>query len=160
MTKAVKQILSETLFEALEKINHRPEPFEVYTADDLWTDAHTSAQMLSLHLDETIDVASRNEAFIDRSVQWIASRFNIGNLTSIVDFGCGPGLYATRLARRGAKVTGIDFSERSIAWAREVAARERLKINYVNRNYLDFETEDRFDLVLMIMCDSRRRAFG
>jgi SAM-dependent methyltransferase len=28
-----------------------------------------------------------------------------------------------------------------------------LNINYVNQNYLEFETEDRFDLVLMIMCD-------
>jgi 2-polyprenyl-3-methyl-5-hydroxy-6-metoxy-1,4-benzoquinol methylase len=50
-------------------------------------------------------------------------------------------------------VTGIDFSSRSIAYAKEAAARERLNIRYVNRNYMDFETEDRFDLVLMIMCD-------
>ena len=36
---------------------------------------------------------------------------------------------------------------------KEVATRERLNINYVNQNYLEFETENRFDLVLMIMCD-------
>ena len=70
-----------------------------------------------------------------------------------MDFGCGPGLYTTRLAKRGANVTGIDFSERSIEYAKEVAARERLNISYVKQNYLDFETENRFDLILMIMCD-------
>jgi len=50
-------------------------------------------------------------------------------------------------------VTGIDFSGRSIEYAKEVAAREQLNISYVKQNYLEFETEDRFDLVLMIMCD-------
>jgi len=50
-------------------------------------------------------------------------------------------------------VTGIDFSKRSIDYARTVAVREQLSIRYVNQDYLDFETEDRFDLVLMIMCD-------
>jgi len=141
------------MFESLEKINARPKPFEFYTAGDLWTDEHTSKQMLSFHLNEATDVASRNAAFIDRSVEWIASEFTIGRDTTIADFGCGPGLYATRLAKRGARVTGIDFSGRSIKYAKEVAARERLPVSYVNQNYLEFETEDRFDLVLMIMCD-------
>jgi 2-polyprenyl-3-methyl-5-hydroxy-6-metoxy-1,4-benzoquinol methylase len=141
------------MFEKLEKINERPEPFQFYTASDLWTDEHTSKQMLSFHLNEAIDVSSRNADFINRSVEWIAFEFNIGRNTKIADFGCGPGLYATRLAKRGANVTGIDFSKRSIEYAKEVASREQLNISYVNQNYLEFETEDRFDLVLMIMCD-------
>lgn len=141
------------LFEELEKINKRPEPFEFYTASDLWTDEHTSAQMLKFHLDEGIDVSSRNIDFIDRSVDWIAARFDIGAGKKIADFGCGPGLYAARLARRHAAVTGIDFSKRSIQYAQEAATRKRLPIHYVNQNYLDFETDDCFHLILMIMCD-------
>jgi len=141
------------MFKALEKINERPKPFQTYTASDLWTDEHTSKQMLSFHLDEAIDVSSRNAEFINRSVEWIASEFNIGRDFKIADFGCGPGLYAARLAKHGATVTGIDFSGRSIEYAKEVATRDRLNISYVNQNYLEFETEDRFDLVLMIMCD-------
>ena len=50
-------------------------------------------------------------------------------------------------------MTGIDFSGRSIEYAKEVAAREQLNINYVKLNYLEFITEDRFNLALMIMCD-------
>ena len=141
------------MFEELERINERPKPFQFYTASDLWTDEHTSKQMLSFHLNEAIDVSSRNAEFIKRSVEWIASEFNIGRNFKIADFGCGPGLYAAPLAKRGAAVTGIDFSKRSIEYAKEVAARERLNISYLERNYLEFETEDRFDLVLMIMCD-------
>jgi cyclopropane fatty-acyl-phospholipid synthase-like methyltransferase len=141
------------MFEELERINERPEPFQFYTASDLWTDEHTSKQMLLFHLNEAIDVSSRNAEFIARSVSWMATEFNIGRGYKIADFGCGPGLYATRLAKRGANVTGIDFSKRSIDYAKDVAAREQLNISYVNQNYLEFETEDRFDLVLMIMCD-------
>jgi 2-polyprenyl-3-methyl-5-hydroxy-6-metoxy-1,4-benzoquinol methylase len=141
------------MFQKLEITNERPAPFQFYTASDLWTDEHTSAQMLSCHLNEGMDLSSRNMQFINRSVEWITCLFNIGKDTQIADFGCGPGLYATRLARHQANVTGIDFSRRSIEYAREVAASEHLNINYVIQNYLDFETKERFDLVMMIMCD-------
>ena len=135
---------------------HRPfptRPFSVYTARELWTDEHISARMLAYHLDGTVDISSRKTEFIDRSVTWIATRFGLSPETAVADFGCGPGLYATRLARRGARVTGIDFSPRSLDHARGVAADEELDIEYVLGDYLEFETDRRFDLVIMIMCD-------
>lgn len=141
------------MFEELEKINNRPKPFEFYTASDLWTDEYTSKQMLSFHLNQEVDLSSRNTAFIDRSVKWIASHFNIGAETKIADFGCGPGLYTTRLAKMSVAVTGIDFSKSSIQYAQEVATQEGLSIHYENQNYLEFETDTRFHLILMIMCD-------
>jgi cyclopropane fatty-acyl-phospholipid synthase-like methyltransferase len=141
------------MFQELEVINSRPAPFEFYTASDLWTDEHTSEQMLSFHLNEEIDVSSRNAEFINRSVEWIGSHFNVGPGMKIADFGCGPGLYATKLAQKQAGVTGIDFSNRSIEYAKLIAQREGLSIRYVNQNYLEFETDDRFHLILMIMCD-------
>ena len=75
------------MFETIEKINTCPEPFEFYTAIDLWTDEHTSEQMLRFHLNDDVDLSSRNTAFIDRSVEWIASAFDIGAGTKIADFG-------------------------------------------------------------------------
>ena len=141
------------MFDQLEEMFHRPKPFEFYTAEELWTDEHTSAQMLAYHLDEEVDVSSRSGAFIDRSVEWIVAHFGVGRETRIADFGCGPGLYTTRLARRGAEVTGIDFSKRSIDHARETATAEGLSIRYLNESYLELELDDRFDLITMIMCD-------
>jgi 2-polyprenyl-3-methyl-5-hydroxy-6-metoxy-1,4-benzoquinol methylase len=91
--------------------------------------------------------------FIDRSVEWIVSRFGVDNNTEIADFGCGPGLYASSLAQKGAKVTGIDFSENSLKYARKVAEQNGLSIDYIHANYLEYETEKRFDLIIMIMCD-------
>ncbi len=141
------------MFEELERINSRPEPFEFYTAADLWTDEHTSQEMLRYHLNESVDLSSRNTDFIDRSVDWIVSHFKVKPGTKIADFGCGPGLYAARLAQQGVDVTGIDFSQRSIQYATESAAEEGLSITYVNQNYLEFETDAHFDLIIMIMCD-------
>ncbi|MBI3173569.1 MAG: class I SAM-dependent methyltransferase [Chloroflexi bacterium] len=144
---------SATLFSDLERINARPKPFEFYTASDLWTDEHTSAQMLAFHLNENVDLSSRRHSFIEQSVEWLVSRMEIGQGTRVVDFGCGPGLYTSRLAQRGAQVTGIDFSGRSIKYAREQARAAGLDIQYVNQNYLDFTTDQQFDVVLMIFCD-------
>ena len=141
------------MFDQLEDINKRPAPFEFYTAADLWTEEHTSEQMLAYHLNGTIDVSSRRQQFIERSVAWIAARFSVDQETRIADFGCGPGLYANRLAQLGARVTGIDFSKRSIDHARGVATDQGLNVDYINQNYLDFETDAQFDLIVMIMCD-------
>jgi len=141
------------LFKELKEINSRPTPFQFYTADELWTDEHTSKQMLEYHLNESIDASSRNKSFIERSVEWIVSHFEVDKNTEIADFGCGPGLYTTMLAEQGAMVTGIDFSENSLKYAKQIAADKGLKTNYILTNYLEFETANRFDLITMIMCD-------
>jgi len=141
------------MFKALKEINIRPEPFQFYTADDLWTDEYTSRQMLEYHLNESIDISSRNKNFIERSVEWIVAHFGVDHKTEIIDFGCGPGLYTTRLAEHGAKVTGIDFSKSSIQYAKKAAEEKGLDITYVVENYLHFNTTDQFDLITMIMCD-------
>ncbi len=141
------------LFKEIKEINSRPAPFQFYTADELWADEHTSKQMLKYHLNESIDVSSRNKNFIDSSVGWIAARFGVDDTTEIADFGCGPGLYTNSLAERGAIVTGIDFSKNSLAHAKQVATQKGLNVNYIHTNYLDFETDRKFDLLTMIMCD-------
>jgi 2-polyprenyl-3-methyl-5-hydroxy-6-metoxy-1,4-benzoquinol methylase len=141
------------MFKELKEINSRPSPFQFYTADELWTNEHTLKQMLKYHLNESVDVASRNRNFIESSVEWIVSHFEVNNKTEIADFGCGPGLYTNKLAERGAIATGIDFSENSLNYAKQVAAEKSLKVNYFLTNYMDFETTNRFDLITMIMCD-------
>lgn len=141
------------MYKELKKINERPAPFEHYTAADLWTDEHTSSQMLAHHLNESVDLSSRNHRFIDQSARWLISRFDLDESKRVVDFGCGPGLYTTRLAASGADVTGIDFSLRSIRYAKEQSTKRGLSIDYVHADYLAYETDTRFDLIIMIMCD-------
>ena len=141
------------LFLQLAEINNKPKPFEFYTAEELWTDEHTSRKMLDFHLNDALDLSSRNSRFIDRSIDWITSHFDVGEGAKVADFGCGPGLYANRIAHRGASVTGIDFSARSIHHAQAAAEREGIEVNYLQQNYLESKLDDQFDLILMIMCD-------
>ncbi len=142
-----------TLFESLERINKRPEVYSRYTADALWSSPDISEMMLRYHLDGEVDLASRRTEFIDASFAWIAQAFGLGPGKRVVDLGCGPGLYANRMARTGASVTGVDFSPRSIDYAREQAASDGLDIDYRLGDYLETDFESGYDLATMIMCD-------
>jgi SAM-dependent methyltransferase len=141
------------MFRQLQRINERPAVFSHLTTADLWTDPHTSEQMLRHHLDGSVDVSSRKTVFIDASVAWITEAFHLTDQSRVLDLGCGPGLYTNRLAQSGVDVTGIDFSSRSIAYARKAAARDGLTVTYVNEDYLAWESNTRFDLITMIFCD-------
>lgn len=141
------------MFGELAEINKRPKPFEFYTASELWTNEYTSKKMLEFHLNDSIDSASRNISFIDRSVDWMVKHFDINSGSSIIDFGCGPGLYTSRFAKTGAKVTGIDFSQNSLNYAKKEASKNNLNINYICCDYLEFDSKEKYDLITMIMCD-------
>lgn len=141
------------MFPTLTDIFQRPRPFEFNSVQTLWDDPHISRQMLRYHLDPAVDTASRNHAFIQKSVEWMSSHFTIHAGTRICDLGCGPGLYTSALAGFSDYVTGVDFSRNSLAYARTNAAETGRKIEYIQSNYLDFHSTGQFDLVLMIMCD-------
>lgn len=142
-----------TLFQTLQEFQRRPRPYERLTTDLLWTDEHVSQKMLEFHLDAESDIASRNHALIEKSVDWMAHRFRLGPGSKVCDFGCGPGLYAIRLAQKGAQVTGVDFSPRSVEYARRTAMEQGLDVQYACQDYLEFQSRERFDLIAMIFCD-------
>ena len=147
---AMKEV---SVFSVLESANKKPGPFSVYTAADLWTDEHTAEQMLAYHLNDEVDLSSRRTSFIDSSVDWMKEHFQLSAISRVCDFGCGPGLYTSRFARLGAEVHGIDFSSRSIEYARESALQQSLGVTYTKADYLDCQPAGTFDLITMIMCD-------
>jgi SAM-dependent methyltransferase len=145
-----------TFFASLWRALAKPSVFSSYTAEELWTDPHTSREMLKLHLDPDIDVSSRRAAFIERSVEWLVRNFQLSPGKQVLDFGCGPGLYTSRLAQCGAAVTGVDFSGTSIAYAKRQAEQSGQIISYEQANYLEYVPRGEFDLVTMIMCPEQR----
>ncbi len=141
------------MYSFLQEQNTRPPIFSAYTADQLWTDPHIAKQMLKYHLDPDVDLASRGHGFIERSVDWLARRFDLSPGKRVLDLGCGPGLYSNKLASLGAKVTAVDFSENSLEYGRSIAQRDGLEVEFLKGNYLDLEVRGIFDLVILIYGD-------
>ncbi|TCL66522.1 methyltransferase family protein [Hydrogenispora ethanolica] len=139
-------------FKLLYQYSQRPAVFAASTAS-LWDDEHISKGMLAAHLDPDLEAASRRHAFIDASAEWLEKIAELPAGGRILDLGCGPGLYAERLAGRGYAVTGIDFARRSIEYAKARAQERGLAIDYRYQNYLTLEEENQYDLAILIYCD-------
>jgi SAM-dependent methyltransferase len=109
--------------------------------------------MLAFHLNPEVDAASRRLQIIDLSVKWLIENLALKPGDSILDLGCGPGLYATRFARAGLQVTGVDYSRRSIDYAIHYANENSLDVTYRYQNYLELNDENRYDAALLIYGD-------
>jgi SAM-dependent methyltransferase len=106
--------------------------------------------MLTQHLSQDHDRASRRASVIESQVRFIAARLPRAAPARILDLGCGPGLYLHRLAQVGHHGHGIDFSPAAIAYGREVAARERLNCHFERADLRQAEFGEGYDLVLLI----------
>lgn len=83
-----------------------------------WDDPDFSRRMLDVHLTQETDAASRRTSKIDAHVDWIHRKVLGSESATILDLGCGPGLYMDRLSELGHTCTGIDFSPASINYAK------------------------------------------
>lgn len=137
--------------EMIMKYSGRPQVFERGTSN-FWDDPHISKYMLEAHLNPEGDAASRRFSTIDSTVKWINDNFLKEN-SKVLDLGCGPGLYSERLARLGHRVVGIDFSKRSVNYAKESAAGNGLNIEYIYKNYIEMDYSEEFDSIILIYCD-------
>ena len=138
----------------LEKLNTAAQKPKLYEKGDsiIWTDDHISKKLLELHLNPEIDSASRMPDSIDKTIEFILASCKDSPM-SILDLGCGPGLYLAKLAELGHECTGIDYSKNSISYAENQAMDKGLRINYIYQDYLKLDFEDQFDLILLIYTD-------
>lgn len=136
----------------LMPLTQKPPLFTKSTAS-MWNDDHISKGILDAHLNPDIDAASRKAETIAASLRWLLESTRLPAGSAILDLGCGPGLYAARLAAAGHHVTGIDFSKRSVDYARQQAALQKLFICYHYQDYLTINYDNIFDLAIMIYCD-------
>lgn len=116
-------------------------PLYTKTEIPFWDDEHISLQMLNAHLNPNYDGASRKLEFIEKSVDWISKILPSEHYPSVLDIGCGPGLYTERYAKKGYRVVGVDFSHRSINYAQMSAKRKGLPIDYFYQDYLNLSLD-------------------
>jgi len=115
-----------------------------------WDEPGFSRRMLKEHLSQSHDAASRRLATVEKHVDWIHKVLLASQPARILDLGCGPGLYTSRLAMLGHDCLGIDFSPASIAHARREAEHDRLRCTYLQQDLRGADFGGGYSLAMLI----------
>lgn len=140
------------MFKKITEYMTKP-PLYAPSTGKFWDDEHISKGMLAAHLNPKNDEATRNQSFVRESLKWLGEILPPEKFSALLDLGCGPGIYAEGFTEMGYKVTGIDFSKRSVDYAKNSAAQKGFAIAYHYQNYLDMDYQEAFDVITLIWCD-------
>jgi len=139
-------------FDVLKKATEKPELYEIST-HKFWDDPHIAKQMLRAHLNPAIEAASKTHKTIELETEFVIQLTGMNNNMSVIDLGCGPGLYVDAFAKTGANVIGIDLSSNSIEYAQNNIQVGNEKVKFCEMNYLDMDYEEVFDVATLIFYD-------
>lgn len=132
-------------------IQRNPVPTPWSEGDNIpWNEPGFSKRMLKEHLTQDHHAASRRTEKINAHIDWIHKKALEGQPGKLLDLGCGPGLYASRLAHLGHQATGIDYSPASIAYAREQAAQQGQEITYIHADIREADYGNDFAFAMLI----------
>ena len=85
---------------------------------------------------------------VQRQCDFIEQRFGLARGATILDVGCGLGVHAVELTRRGYLVVGLDLSLPMLSRAADEAQEHGFKINFLHADMRDMSFEGAFDAVL------------
>jgi SAM-dependent methyltransferase len=111
-----------------------PEEIPWYENDRLW-----EAMSGILFRVERWDAATKE-------IDYLIDLLELPSEADVLDLCCGPGRHSIDLARRGYKVTGVDRTEQYLTVARDKAAWEGLKIEFVQKDMRQFSRPEAFDV--------------
>jgi SAM-dependent methyltransferase len=86
--------------------------------------------------------------WLKREVDFVEDAMGLAKGAALLDLGCGPGVHAVQIAKRGYEVIGIDLSLAMLARASDEAAEHQQRINFVQGDMRELTFEDAFDGVL------------
>jgi SAM-dependent methyltransferase len=118
-----------------------------------WDDPDFSRRMLKEHLSQKYDSASRRTKLIKKHVDWIHHIVLAQRPCRILDLGCGPGFYTSRLAKLGHSCEGIDFSPESIKFAIENAVQNKIDCNYHLEDIRSANYGKQYDLIMLVFSE-------
>lgn len=125
----------------------RPKLFETGNMT-LSDNEYIARNVINVHLNPNIDSGTRKHKTVCKSVEWIRS-FAPDN-ASILDVGCGPGIYAKMFSQYGYNIVGIDISKYSIEYAKIHFQNDHNFINYVCADILSCQLNQKFDIILVL----------
>ncbi len=93
-------------------------------------------------------VPSPNPKQVRRQCDFIEQRLGLVPGATLLDVGCGLGLHAVELTRRGFVVVGLDLSLPMLSRAADEAQDNGFKINFLHADMREMSFESAFDAVL------------
>ena len=112
---------------------------------DEWWDVNGKFKPLHMFNPIRIEYIIEN---IKKHFKIVDNKHNYLEGLSILDIGCGGGLISEPMSRLGAKVTGIDASEKNINIAKLHSKKSGLNINYINASPEMLTDKIKFDIIL------------
>lgn len=83
-----------------------------------------------------------------QQIAFLLKRLQLKKGASILDLACGHGRHAIELARRGYKVTGLDFSKHFIELARKDAREKKVEVDFVRKDMRGLSFVNKFDAII------------
>lgn len=114
----------------------------------LWENAYIAKNVLKKHLDKSIDSGSRKWNTILNTVEWICKQKP--DASSVLDIGCGPGLYARLFYNYGILYTGIDISPYQIEYAKHSNSQLKDSVSFYMADLMKWEYTKKYDIVLLL----------
>ena len=87
---------------------------------------------------------------VSRQCTFVENMLRLTPGARLVDLGCGLGLQATELARRGYEVTAVDLSAAMLSSAHWQAKDEGLDLSFLHEDMRDLKVENAFDAALCL----------
>jgi len=66
---------------------------------------------------------------------------------NFLELGCGPARHSIAMAKIGWKVSALDMSDDMIAYAENLADKEKAQIKFIKDNMITFESEENFSVI-------------
>ncbi|QQG42574.1 MAG: class I SAM-dependent methyltransferase [Candidatus Giovannonibacteria bacterium] len=85
-----------------------------------------------------------------RQIPFLLKRLQLKKGAEILDLACGHGRHAIELAKRGYKVTGLDFSKHFIDIAKKDANEKGVKVNFIQGDMRNLSFVNKFDAIINI----------
>ena len=109
---------------------------------DWWKELFADEDYLSIYSPYiTIDTTIKQ-------INFLVNQIKLNPTQNILDLCCGTGRHSLELARRGFKVTGLDWSKKFIKRARSSAESEGLSVNFIQGDMRRIIETDYYDVII------------
>ncbi len=109
-----------------------------------WTEAYDLMQELNYDY-HYVDLDSAKE-----EIRFIKDTLSLADDAKILDLGCGNGRHIIELAKEGYQITGLDYSEKMLKMAAEVAIQEGVEIELIQGDMRDIKFNEGYDGIIIM----------